>query len=330
MSNEIDVGSLKVAELKEELAKRDLPTNGLKKDLATRLQEAIENDQNNDKNVIEEGVEVQDEQNGKKLVEDKEEAPQEIRDGPEKVFEKPIEVEEDKDEEHQDGEVQIDRKPDPADDVVEEAQAQDYLVNNEAAPAVEMGMEIESAPPKADGAISLGERLSEKKVISAEDEVEVGDVDFEMDVEVHNEEPRSVSPLYGKKAQRDSIQDTDQIATQMAQKESGLSPYLDPPAALSLEQASLSKSLSELPNELAQLEKPSRSIYIAGLVRPLTLPHLRSKVEEYGDLGGDDVEEGQEIWLDGVKTHAYVTVSSKLRQSGTMAFRCIYSVPVLQ
>ena len=62
-------------------------------------------------------------------------------------------------------------------------------------------------------------------------------------------------------------------------------------------------SNSKITDTLNQLQKPplSNSICISNLVRPFTLPSLKSKLEHFGEL--------DYFWINDIKSHCFVTVS---------------------
>ncbi|KAN0063359.1 hypothetical protein ACQY0O_004525 [Thecaphora frezii] len=76
----------------------------------------------------------------------------------------------------------------------------------------------------------------------------------------------------------------------------------------------------EVTAEAAAHHPPTRSLYIGHLVRPLVVAQVRSRLEEFGELcdapSAAPSAEAQEkalevrydgLWLDGIKTHAFVT-----------------------
>lgn len=183
--------------------------------------------------------------------------------------------------------------------------------------------DVVGSPTQAqvDGSSSLADRMGAKVGNEEEAEaVEVGD-DFEAQIEVQREELPVISPVRDIEREGGAAVEISREGKSLVKgkedtepsinRTSGLSPYTDPPTVLSFDESSSTKGLKEFDEEARKLEKPSRSLYIAGLVRPLTLPSFRAKMEEFGQLGGTDVKEDHQLWLDGVKTHAYVTVSKR-------------------
>lgn len=92
---------------------------------------------------------------------------------------------------------------------------------------------------------------------------------------------------------------------------SGVSPYFRTLTPLTQEEEANTVSLEGLTpeNGIVQKMDPSRSLYIHGLIRPLTLATLKEKIEQYGPLETKSNPNEQSVWLDGIKTHAYITVS---------------------
>lgn len=322
----LDVGSLKVAELKEELAKRDLPTNGLKKDLASRLEEALASretakaeetrqvDDNDGGKVVEEGdkSEVETEQQ-----EEKRPATVEAEASEVKQDTTSIESEDAQQDEASKAEEQETTQPSLIARITGEADRGKDVAPTSDEQVEEKEVEMTDGVAESSGT-SLQDRMGEIAQRNDEDVIDLGG-ELEEDVEMPSGEAAPASPLASRTRHLEIPASSESSVLQMdVEKEEvplhhrgGLSPISDHPPVLSVEQTASTKALSELNEEEVGLEKPSRSIYITGLVRPLTLPSFKAKAEEFGDLGGEGIEEGHEVWLDGVKSHAYVTVSAK-------------------
>jgi hypothetical protein len=330
----LDVGSLKVAELKEELSKRNLPTNGLKKDLASRLEEALQG-QKSQGEAPNEAVNVE-EQNGTEqeavvVVEEAQvKEPAEIADSKEADKDTIVQEGEAIQPEVQNVEEQ-DTKPSLIERMDEEIVKQDDVQVDAKEEEVQMDEKIEGEEVEMAGAIpeangtSLQERMGDLASGNDEDVIDIG---IGIDEEMHSEEMPTASALPPSRDDADATQSKLIIDKEEEKLSSllqgGLSPYSDPPTILSADQIASSKALSSLNEEEKKLEKTSRSIYITGLVRPLTLPSFRAKAEEFGELGGEIVEEGHQVWLDGVKTHAFITVSDSDKRLTTLGLTCRY------
>ncbi|EGG04664.1 uncharacterized protein MELLADRAFT_64750 [Melampsora larici-populina 98AG31] len=63
---------------------------------------------------------------------------------------------------------------------------------------------------------------------------------------------------------------------------------------------------------------PNRSLYIANLVRPLTVPQIKNMLSEFGEL--------ERFWIDSIRSHAYVTFS-KL-SSATAAYSKLHQTEI--
>jgi len=321
----LDVSSLKVADLKEELSKRNLSTSGLKKDLASRLQEHIDATQN-DEGATEHavqgekgqdmGVDVKTMLDGKK--EEEVEVPlTETRQDASETYMNMAASKSNIEE--------PEKLPDKRESQEEKDQSilksLDVIMDDEAASSQDPANSTKSNV-HTDGMASLANRMGVKAPEVDEMEIELGG-GIETEVDIQGEDLKSSvqeTPGDSGNAIKVTSGDAKLPASEAMEEDNsklsskhvgGLSPYTDPPSHFSTESTAQSKLLTSLDKEILKLEKSSRSIYIVGLVRPLTLPTFRTKVEESGALGGDGIREGNEIWLDGIKSHAYVTVSSQ-------------------
>lgn len=282
----IDVASLKVAELKEELSARGLPTTGLKKELALRLQEVVDaassaqpsggggqqqQQQQQGADGDDRSAEANDEQNDT--------AEGEEGDGPSSGAQQEL----------QDIKIVSSRDASPA----PHPEASTTVKDTALAEAVVEQLEA------ADQEQAVSRNVEEEELMDAKDDVVVppalGTTDDEKvpraDGEVNDLRPADETMLEGQET--DDAQEFDVLHPD------GLSLHTTPPVPLDSSRSSLSLPLTRAVEENQDLLAPSRCIYITGLVRPLTTQMLQSRVEEFGPLAS--------LWLDGVKTHAFAT-----------------------
>ncbi|PWN93140.1 hypothetical protein FA10DRAFT_14634 [Acaromyces ingoldii] len=282
----IDVASLKVAELKEELSARGLPTTGLKKELALRLQEVVDaafsaqpsggGEQRQQQQ--QQGADGDDKRGGAN-VEQGDTAEREEDDRPSGGAQQAP----------QDIEIASIRGASPAPHPGASTTVKDTAL-------AEAGVEQLEA---ADQEEAVSRNIEEEDLTDAKDDVVVppalGTSDDERapraDGEVNDPRPADEMMLEG--------QQTDDAQELSILHPNGLSLHTTPPLPLDSSQSSLSLPLTRAVEENQDLLAPSRCIYITGLVRPLTTQMLQSRVEEFGPLAS--------LWLDGVKTHAFAT-----------------------
>lgn len=312
-SSTLDVAALKVAELKEELSKRSLPTNGLKKDLAERLREAIEADAGVEEVASEEKVDGEavdiveepskDDVNGQAdaaSVQPNEVETSDAKDGVEAV-DIPIEQVQAAPLEAKDA-VEVEVASAHKEDTMPSDEHKDAVIaTDEQAPAaIEVVSKVTDTEPIESE--SLADRMGERVAKADIEEVDLG-VDQDADIETNVDELDAAAIDASAETETADVVMKDEEKRLTSHHPNGLSPHSDPPLMLSPNEASTAKAIIELDEEARKLSKPSRTVYVGGLVRPLTLPSFKSKMEEYGLL-----EKGDSVWLDGVKTHAYVTV----------------------
>lgn len=281
----IDVASLKVAELKEELSARGLPTTGLKKELALRLQEVVDaassaqpSGGGGQQQQQQQGADGDDEAGGPNG-EQGDTAEGEEDDGPSGGAQQALR------------EIEIasirDTSPAP------HPEASTTVKDTALAEAVVEQLEA------VDQEEVMSRNIEKKELMDAKDDVVVpsalGTAADERapraDGEVNDLRPADEVMLEGQ--QMEDTQELDVLHP------NGFSLHTTPPLPLDSSQSSLSLPLTRAVEENQDLLAPSRCIYITGLVRPLTTQMLQSRIEEFGPLAS--------LWLDGVKTHAFAT-----------------------
>ncbi|UZJ54937.1 hypothetical protein CBS101457_004257 [Exobasidium rhododendri] len=331
----LDVSSLKVADLKEELAKRDLSSSGLKKDLASRLQKAIDaqggdEEPNRERTTVsveaEEKAEDDDadvekdtvkgdvvggalttetgtELNAKEVVDEDDDTAVASVEGVESL----------RDRARQESATELGTNK--SDGSLNEHEAGTTIGSDEAETRDER---------HADASTSLLDRMDvEAGGVAESDGMEIDlDGGFQAEDSIHVEEVASETRAEQRAQRSDDqamgvdgdVQHSDQTepttsdSVALSTRYPGDStPQMTPATHLPLRDTTTSKAMFALEEKTLKLEQRSRSIYVVGLIRPLTLPSFRAKVEEFGILGGEGIKEGNEIWLDGIKSHAYVT-----------------------
>lgn len=291
-----DVSKLKVVDLKKELQKRALPTTGLKADMVERLQEAMAaSEQGNDDAAAEDAASA-----GDPVVEETMQEVPSAENGQGVQSMEPV----------------LDRIP--LESAGETAAPDSAVVTSPESGMPASRGQVEDAKGGTEASLPLGPENGEAKDEEPQPgaEIDIGEtnepqVGSESPVIAAPQEAHSSSLAQRLEEQRNSpVKSAEPVSLQNEEGDGGMSPHEDPPAKLNVAATKNARTLGVTDlGDLGSQMLPSKSIYITGLIRPLTTGSLREKAEEFGDLDERLVVDGRALWLDGVKSHAYITVS---------------------
>ncbi|KAG1103690.1 hypothetical protein G6F42_017189 [Rhizopus arrhizus] len=298
--SDIKPSSLKVVDLRAELSKRGLSTKGKKDELVARLTEALatDNDSSNNQPAIEELKEVEEKEAASAVEEQQEQAIQEITDTitTNKDTAQDAVVEESKEEQLivQPAEEIIVR---PAEEVIEKPAEE--IVEEPAEDVTAKLAEDVVEKPAEEVIVQVTELVAEK---TQEEVVEKAD---EQVIEKPQEQliERPDEQMI-EKPQEELIPKPDEqlIEAQTNDSDSGLKRK-----RLENDAHEDEKRLKTVQETTSEVTSGTASLYIKGFVRPLIIKHVQELLAKYGTV--------KRFWMDSIKTHCYVTVSSSVLES---------------
>ncbi|KAG2189123.1 hypothetical protein INT44_004265 [Umbelopsis vinacea] len=263
-----DLSKLRVVDLKEELTKRNLPTKGKKDELIARLQEALDQtDDNNDAEIAPEATEVQ---------------------ASDATVEKASEPEKEKEE------APLSTIPIPEESTSE-------LATDDTAPAGNVWPDdpaVENNSYDFQGSVEKQIEHDHSPVITKES----GFVHPDTTVENMEEDDKR-----GSKRKGDEIDASNEAAKRSKVHEEANSTTAQPESVTTSSQrveqpdstaGTQKQEIDTASKELESEPVETNAVYIKGFVRPLVLRHAEELVKKYGNV--------KKFWMDSIKTHCYV------------------------